>query len=443
MKCIHNIIKIFISGLAMMALVMLSNPVFAQTEQPMQLSLSQAIHFAINNEPLIKEAQDQVAIAKSRADEMNSSFLPHAAISLNYDFVKPSPFISMPGFGSFNMAPVHNFNEYLGISYLIYDFNQRKETLKLLQSNDVTEAEKINLIRNQLAYQTANVYFSILYLQRSTDVMNQQISDLQEHLTVAKKLVETGSAIALDTLNTSVRLTALENEKVDIINQKKKAEVLLASLMNFPKGKDFNIEGNLEKPSTSYSLDSLIKNAYAQREELKLNTLYMHTATLNKAVIDRSNMPELSFNSTFGFKNGYIDHLYRMRGNYVLGLTASIPVFDGFLKKSKLTTANWQIQSTVDHGTALEHNIRTEVETALLDYRNSQVQMKTAKQEITLAKAAITQAKGLYESGSITNTTLLDTETALAQAELKYSYQIFQLTLNHYKLLQAEGEKIW
>ncbi|MBE0649757.1 MAG: TolC family protein [Bacteroidales bacterium] len=443
MKYIHKIIKISVFGLATIAFMALSNPLVAQTQEPMKLTLSQAIHYAVNNEPLIKEAQDQVAIAKAKADEMNSSFLPHAAVSLNYDFVKPSPVISMPGLGSFDMAPVHNFNEYLGVSYLIYDFNQRKETLKLLQSNEVTEAEKINLIRNQLAYQTSEVYFSILYLKRSIDVMNQQISDLEEHLTVAKKLVETGSAIALDTLNTSVRLTALKNEKVDIINQKKKAGVLLASLMNFPKDKEFNIDGNLEKPSTSYSLDSLINNAYAQREELKLNKLYMRTATLNKAVIEKSNMPVLSFNSSFGFKNGYIGHLYRMRGNYVLGLNASIPVFDGFLKKSKLTTADWQIQSTVDHGTALEHNIRTEVERALLDYSNSQVQLKTAREEITQAKAAINQAKGLYESGSITNTTLLDTETALAQAELKYSYQLFQLTINHYKLLQAEGQKIW
>ena len=443
MKYIHNLIKISISALSLMFLVMLASPVSAQTQEPLKLTLSQAIHYSVNNGPLITEAEDQVAIAKSKADEMNSSFLPHAAISLNYDFVKPTPFIDMPGFGKFYMAPVSNLNEYLGVSYLIYDFDQRKETLKLLQSNQVTEAEKINLIRNQLAYQTAEVYFTMLYLQRSVDVMDQQISDLQEHLSVARKLVVTGSAIGLDTLNTSVRVTALENQKVDIINQRKKAGVLLASLMNFPKEKNFDIEGNLEQPNTQYSLDSLIMNAYRQREELKLNRLYANTASLNKAVIEKSNMPVLSFEGTVGAKNGYIDHLNRLRANYILGLNATIPVFDGYLKKSKLTTAGWQIQSMIDHGTVLEQNIRTEIQNALLDYRNSQVQLKTAQEEITQAKAAITQAKGLYESGSITNTTLLDTETSLAQAELKYAYQLFQLTLNHYKLLQAEGEKIW
>ena len=132
-----------------------------------------------------------------------------------------------------------------------------------------------------------------------------------------------------------------------------------------------------------------------------------------------------------------------MKANYVVGLTANIPVFDGFLKKSKLNTADWQIQSVIDHADVLQQRISTEVQNALLDYRNSKVQLKTARDEITQAMAAMEQAKVLYESGSITNTTLLDTETALARARLKYSHQLFLLTLSYYKLLEAEGKKIW
>ena len=154
-------------------------------------------------------------------------------------------------------------------------------------------------------------------------------------------------------------------------------------------------------------------------------------------------MPTLSAFGTAGLKNGYPDNLTRWKPNYVVGLTADIPVFDGFLKKSKLKTADWQIRSVTDHADVLQQQISTEVQNALLDYRNNKVQLNTALEEITQAEAAIKQARGLYESGSITNTTLLDTETDLAQARLKYSNQLFQLTLSHYRLLQAEGEKIW
>lgn len=445
MKYIHNIIRTSIFGLALLALMVLSKPVYAQAREPVKLTLSQAIHYAVNNEPLIKEAQDQVSIAKAKADELHSAFLPHAAVNLNYDHIGPTPFISVPGMGSakFPLAIADNFDEHVEVQYLIYDFNRRKETLKLLRSNEVTEAEKINLIRNQLSYETAQVYYSIIYLNRSIHVMDRQIKDLEEHLKVAKKLVATGSAIGLDTINTSVRLTSLQNAKANVINQKKKDAVILGSLMNFPEGKTFVVEGKLERSSNQYQLGTLVQEAYMQREELKLNSLVEHTATLNKAVIEKSNMPTLSAFGTAGVKNGYPGDLPKMRANYVVGLTANIPVFDGFLKKSKLVTADKQIQSINDHAAVLKQQIRREVHKALLDYRNDIVQLRTAQVEITQAKAAMKQAIGLYKSGSITNTTLLDTETALAQARLKFSYQLFQLTLSHYKLLQAEGQKIW
>ncbi len=445
MTYIHNNIRIFFSGLAMMAMLVQSMPAYSQSRAPVKLKLSQAIQYAVNNKPLINEANDQVSIATAKADELKSSFLPQVAVSLNYNLIGPTPFISIPAMSSekFYIATPNNFNEYIGVQYLIYDFNKRKETLKLLRSNEVTESEKINVIRDQLSYETAQVFFSILYLNTSIEVMDQQIKALEEHLFVAKKLVATGSSVGLDTISTSVRLTALQNAKADIINQDRKASVILSSLMNFPGDQEFELDGKLEITSNEYKLDSLIKDAFQQREELKLNNLVKQTATLEKGLIVKSNMPTLSAFGTAGIKNGYPDNLTRMKPNYVLGLSADIPVFDGHLKESKLITADWQIRSITDHADVLEQKIRTEVENALLDYRNNEVQLKTAMEEIMQAKAAQKQAKGLYESGSITNTTLLDTETDLVQARLKYSYQVYQLTLSHYKLLQAEGEKIW
>ena len=445
MKYLRYIINIVIPGLGLMALIVLSNPVNARAQDPEKLTLSQAIQNAVNNAPLIKEAQDQVSIASAKADEMESAFLPHAAISLNYNRIGPTPFISIPVMANekFYIATPNNFNENVGVQYLIYDFNKRKETLKLLRSNEVTETEKINMIRNQLSYETAQIYFSILYLDSSVKVMDQQIMDLEDHLLVARKLVATGSAIGLDTISTRVRLTALQNAKAGIINQKKKASVVLASLMDFPKEREFELDGELEKAPNQYKLDTIIQEAYLQREELKLNDLVKQTASLHKAVIEKSNMPTLSAFGVAGLKNGYPDNLTKMKANYVLGFTADIPVFDGFLKKSKLKTADWQIQSITDHADVLQQKISTEVQNALLDYRNSKIQLQTALEETTQAEAARDQAKGLYESGSITNTTLLDTETALARANLKYTYQLFQLTLTHYNLLEAKGEKIW
>jgi len=446
MNKISTYIKSFSLGIFILLFGTFSNQLKAQTSLDKEnLSLVTAIQYAVDNHPLIKEAEDRVSIAKAKTQEQQSSFYPQANVNLNYNFIGPLPYIQLPiaGGGKFHLAAHNNYDGGLAVNYLIYDFNRRKEALKLLQSNQTTASEKINLIRNQLAFQTADVYYSILYFQKSIDVMNQQIQDLNEHMSVARKLVLTGSATALDTLSTNVRVTALTSQKINLQSQLEKTCVLLKSLMNYPEGKAYKLTGKFEETNYSYTLAYLIQKAYSQREELTLNKLYTHTANIQKALIEKINMPILDFHSNFGVKNGYPDHLKRLRANYVLGLSAEIPVFDGYLRKAKITTAGLNIQSIQDHASVIALNIRTEVEQAMLDYKNKIVQLKSVQEEIVLAEAAIKQAKGLYKSGSITNTTLLDTETSLAQARLKYTYQLYLLTLSHYKLMQATGEKIW
>jgi len=145
-------------------------------------------------------------------------------------------------------------------------------------------------------------------------------------------------------------------------------------------------------------------------------------------------LPILRFQGEAGFKNGYPDNLNKLKPNFAAGITATIPIFNGYLRRSKLLTANMQIESLHEENNVLKHNIRTSVHTSLLDYENNLIQIK---------KAALKQAKGLYRSGSITNTTLLDNETAVSAAKMKYITDLFKITLSHLKLLQATGQRIW
>jgi len=174
-----------------------------------------------------------------------------------------------------------------------------------------------------------------------------------------------------------------------------------------------------------------------------MNNLVIETQKLRQTLAKKTDLPMLSVHGSAGFKNGYPDNLPRMRANYVIGLAAIIPIYDGQLRKLKTETAGLTIQTSREHEMVLKRDIMTDVEKALLDYQNNQIQVKSAREEIDVAEAALNQARGLYNTGAITNTTLLDNETSLAQARLKYTFQEYQLTLSHYKLLQATGERIW
>ena len=422
-------------------------PVFsiAQHTVSISLSLSKAINLATNNQPLLREAEDYVKVAQGNIQQSESSKYPQISAALSYDYIGPIPSIVIPfgPGGRFDLAPANNYNEHIDIRYLIFDFNRRNEWINLLKSNKLAEQEKINLLKNRLAYRTVQAFYSILFFRKSLKVKDEQMKDLLHHLATAKKLVETGSAISLDTLTTHVRVTAIENQKVGIENLLLQNEIVLKSLLNLNNDASVRLTGGFIKSVPKMPLDSLIEVAFANREDIKLTKIGEQAAGIQKNIAGLNGRPTLSAIGSYGLKNGYPGMLYKLRSNWLLGVAANIPIFDGYKKKAKIETATWNIHAVQNHLDALKKTISREVQQAESELLSSQKQLKLAREEIVSAQAALKQARVQYKSGYVTNLALLDAETSLTRARLSYVAGLYKITLNKYRLMETMGLKIW
>ncbi|HDO06620.1 MAG TPA: TolC family protein [Bacteroidetes bacterium] len=417
----------------------------AQRAENDSLSLSKAISLATNNQPLLREAEDYVKVAQGRIRQSESSKYPQISAALSFDYMGPIPSIVIPfgPGGRFDLAPAYNYNEHIDVKYLIFDFNRRNEWINLLKSNKLAEQEKINLLKNRLAYQTVQAFYSVLFLRKSLKVKDEQTKDLLRHLATAKKLVETGSAISLDTLTTHVRVTAIENQKAGIENLLLQNEIALKSLLNLNNKTNVHLTGGFVTSVPKMPLDSLIEVAFANREEIKLNKIGEQAANIQKNIANISKKPTLSAIGSYGLKNGYPDALYKMRSNWLLGVAANIPIFDGYMKKAKVETANWNVHAVQNKLDALRKTISREVQQAESELLSSQKQLKMAREEIISAQAAVKQARVQYKSGYVTNLSLLDAETSLTRARLSYVAGLYKITLNKYRLMETMGLRIW
>jgi len=445
MKHIFNKTNLFKSLATIIFGFALVSGIQAQTKLA-KITLNDAIRKTVNNHPLIEEAKSQLAIAIAKTAEQKSLFAPMVNANLSYTRMGPVPEITFPMNGqdvNFRMASPDNFNENIAVNYLVYDFKRRQSVLELYKSNELAEAEKIAMIKDRLAYETAQVFYSLVYLQKSIQVINLQQKDVIEHLDIAHKKVRTGTAIALDTLSTSVKLLVLNNQRLSLKNQWVKTTVVLKSLMGIDQNTNIQLEGDIYETNEHYQSDSLIQLAYSQREELRLNNLLIQSQQIQYTLAQKTNTPTLSLHGSAGFKNGYPTELEKLKANYVVGVAASIPIYNGKLKKLKTNTASLNIESSLKHANVLKNEIKTDVEKTLLDYQNNFILLNSAKKEIEMANAAYEQAKKLYKTGVITNTTLLDTQTSVAEARLKQTFQQYQLIVSQYALMQATGTRIW
>lgn len=423
--------------LVFLYLIMFIN-LYAQKAEQNSLSLNEAINLALSNHPLIEQALDQADAAEAKIKEQKSFFYPRVEGDFTYVRIGPVPSIEFSGH-SFELAPADNYNANITASQLFYDFGKRSTILELMKSYKLSALDKIDLIKNNLIYQTIQTYYTILLIEKSLEVNNEQIRTLQKHIELTSKKVESGSATDFDILTTQVKVADAQSRKTDIENALHKQLLALNNLFGRPSESPIHLTEELKIDSSAFDLESLIDKAYVDRPEMILAQDAEKNAEISRKMATLTDRPNLSLVASFGIKNGYQPDLNDPTVNWTAGVHASIPIFNGNIKKAKVAEAQANMKSSADEINVLKRKIKLEVEQAAADLEANQSKIITSEIQVEHAIQAVSRAESQYRDGVITNLDLIDAETSLAQAKLMYFQVVYQNILSHYKLKKAVG----
>ncbi len=412
---------------------------YSQQSADDSLTVRQAVKFTLTNQPLINQALQQVNAVNARIKEQNSSYYPQVEGNLSYTWIGPVISLAFPGLGNFDFNTPNNYDMHVGAGYLLYDFGKRDASMNLLRSYKLSSEEKVNLIKNNLSYQTVQAFYAILFTEKSIKVKNEQINTLNQHIVIAKKRVESGSATDFDVITTEVRVAAAQNEKIDLENALNKEKIYLKSLLGWPSGKKLILSGNFNEDTTLIKTGALIEEAFNKRPEMKLARDAENSAKLSKQVSALSDRPTISLNASYGLKNGFFPDLAVLRGNWVAAISANIPIFNGYRTDAKVEEAEANLKSSSDKILELQRTIKAQVEQAAADLKSSRLKIKTTEVEVKHAKDAVSRAEVRYRDGVITNLDLIDAETSLSEAELLRLRVSYQNVINTYALKEAIG----
>jgi outer membrane protein TolC len=431
-KNIFSIIILFIS---------LCSISYSQNPVNINLTLNDAIKLALKNQPLIEKAEDEVKAAEAKVNEQKSFDYPDVEGNLSYNRLGPVSSIEFGGVG-FLLYPANNYDADVSAKYTLYDFGKRNALFDLTKSFKLTSEEKINLVKDQLSYNVVHLFYSILYLEKSLSVKNDEINTLQQHLNVTQKKVNSGTATDFEVLTTQVRVASAKNEKVDIENTINKEKIALRDILGLTSDQQINLSGDFALMSQTTNADSLLDQAFTQREEIKIANDAGNSLALQKHAVSLNDLPKLNLMGGYGIKNGFMPNLDVLRGNWVLGISASIPIFNGFRKDAQVEEAEANLNANDAQISSLKRKIKTEVDQSISQFKTSQAQLSTTELQVEQAKQAVKRAEASYENGVITNLDLLDAETSLSEAELLHLRVVYQNVVNTYDLKEAVGDVI-
>jgi outer membrane protein TolC len=413
----------------------------AQTSPHVPLSVGDAVALVLSRNPALVESGHDIDASRARADQSRSGYLPSAEAEATYVLLAPVSVFDLPG-ESIKVFPYNNYDGHIGVRQTIYDFQKTSAQVGLADSRTVLAEDSREAVKRDLEVRAAETFYVILFLRRSIEVQNEQVQTLQEHLAIARRKTEAGTATQLDELTTQVRVAAAQNVKIGLENNLRSAEITLRRLAVLPSDAPLDLRGEFSRAPIATDRDSLLNAALAGRIEARSADDALASARAQQRAAGTNDAPSLNASLLYGVKNGYIPNLDVLRGNIVGVVDLRIPIFDGNRTRSMEEEATATLHAAESRKQGVALMIQAEVDQALSELTAAGERVSVSETNINQADLAVKNARLRYNAGSLSNLDLLDAETAVAQARLTNLQALYDVVTGTIRLRRATGSPV-
>ncbi len=436
----------------LMATVLLSSStLLAQEKNPV---LGQLVRSALDYSPKIKEQQQLITIGDYKTKIQEAAKKPVVQSELGVTRIDPvaKANFAMGGTNTvLSFQPNMNYNANVGANYVISDWG--RQALNIEKSKLETNVSRFGIdnLKNNYAYQVANIYYGIVYLQKAIQVQQQQLKLVADNeKTIADRLKQ-GDALDYDKVAIQVRYKNAETRLVDLQSQLEKQLIYLGSFI----GKDAHglIANNADFDLPTNDLSAGAAYEQAQSENVDLKTLKEKDLIADKEVkiASLAEKPTLSITGQAGIKNGYLPRINGetppinedFKFNTVVGLKLVVPIYSGHrgAYSEEIAKVNREmLKYSVD---ATNQALKRDLEAAQNDYNTAKDKLALSDKNVYQAQYALQLAEARYKNGVLTPVEIEAAQTALREAQLTQLQYKYMMALAKIEMNRLTGVKFW
>ena len=404
---------------------------FAQTDGgSMSLSLKEAQSYAVENNLSVKSARYDVESSRSALWSVISSALPSVDASGSLmDNLKltttllPGEMMGMPGekipvtFGSQYttsgsiQASMVLFNAplYLGIA-----------SSKLAVALNEKNVEKSEL---DIKESIASTYYLILVTERTLDILEKNISDLNATLNSTKAMYAAGMAELTDVDQVTTNVTSVTNSKTSTLTTLELNYNMLKFQLGVPVNTQIVLTQTLEDILAEIDVDLLLQNTfdYQQNIDYKLISDQVKLSELSLKSEMSSTLPTLATYYNYG-TNGMGDKLNDLRWfqNSVAGLSLSVPIFASGQRYSKIKKARTELEKSKNTQNLLVEQLLIQEQQLRYNLLNANIQYNSQKENIEVAKRVYKNVENKFKQGVASSLELTQSNMQYLTAESNY-----------------------
>jgi outer membrane protein TolC len=407
------------------------------------LSLNDVLDNVMKNYPSLKKAEKDLTAADAKTELTKSAYLPDVVLSAGYSRIGPVNAFPFNGF-EVKLIPENQYNATLAVNQTVYDFGRTSASVALDESNREMVRLSSGQIKQKLSAAVMGNFFTISFLQEAIRIKDDQLRNLNEHLTFVQKKQETGSATRYDILTTKVRISNIENQKTDLLTALKVQISQLNTFLGKPVDSPLLVKQSALSEQTLAPVESLLDKAFENRYEMKLARQKEEVAKSRLATIKTQNNPSVNAFANGGFKNGYLNEKLEDYGrmNFVIGVGVKVPLFDANRSKHLKVQANAELDGNRQDTELARRSISNEIVECRANAESSLKKVHQSELQLQQAAEAYQLANVNYQAGVITNLDLLDSYTSLSESKLALYKTKTDYTVSLLRLKIALGEEV-
>jgi outer membrane protein len=436
-------------------------------------SVQQAVDYALKNNVNVKNALIDVQIQEEQNREFTSSAYPHinASLGTTYNpnvatqvlpnFISPATYqvlidqgvkdgngipIKMPddfGFIAAQFGTKFSANASISLSQILFD---GQVFVGLIARPTAVDFRKKNaeVTGEMIKANVYKIYYQLVVSKTQIELLDANIALFEKLLHDTKLIYENGFREQLDVDKVTVQLSNLQTERNKVLNVISNGYYGLKLLMGMPFSDELVLTDKITEEQIKEGILDISAYKYADRKEYQYAQIGKKLNEFNVRRYKLSQIPTITLNALYAKNAQRNQWNFLGKGDWFtisnVNLNINIPIFNGFLIKSKIAQTKLEVKKIENNIEALKISIDDEVEIAKNNYRTAITVMDFQKKNMALAEKVYQQTKKKYEIGTGSQMEINTAQTDMKTAQTNYITALHDAIIAKVDYMKATGK---
>lgn len=435
-------------------ILIISGTVLNLKSQDKYWTLEECINHAVDNNIIIKQQELQTQLQENTLEQSKLDLLPslNATATNNWSFGRA---LDETTYQFTEEENVRSNQFYASSGVTLFSGLQNYNTILRNRYNVDASFQDLQNIKDDISLNVALAYLQILLNKELVAVTGNQLQTTREQIEKTRKMVEAGSLPRGNLLEIQAQAAREELQLINMENQLDLSYLNIIQLLELDSVAGFEIIVPeiviTETGIITENINDIYNTAKQIRPEVKSAELRLKSAEYDLKIAKGGRSPRLNLNTTFS--TGYSSIRQKILGidpvegilygeypfadqindniNYGIGLTLSIPVFNGWQVNTSISNSKISIQN---NQYSLENTRKQLYKNIQQAYADAQASLKSyiaSQKAVESMQESFRYTEQRFNVGMVTpveyNTAkaqLLNAESELAQSKYEYIFKI-------------------